>query len=89
MMLVNGRKQLVEKTEILWLESSTILTKTNKEPLRVGGVDILVPGQLADKPNRGQPTRGLVNSRTPAYSVGVRELTSPRMGCPRFGLSAS
>ena len=38
--------------------------------------NITLADQLADKPNRGQPIRGLVNSRTHAYSVGVHELTS-------------
>ena len=31
----------------------------------LNAVEFLIPGQLGDKPNRGQPTRILVNSRIP------------------------
>jgi len=30
-----------EKTQFIWLGSSQMLAKTNNEPLRVGGVDII------------------------------------------------
>jgi len=37
-----------EKTQFIWVGSSQMLAKTNKEPLRVGGVDILTLDAVHD-----------------------------------------
>ena len=54
------------------------------------GEGLRVAGQLADKPNRGQPNRGLVNSRTGQFADwSTRGLVMSRLLWSSRGLDNS